>query len=47
LEQRGVLVRHGESFGAPDHLRITVGTSAQLDHLLLQLDNLTRHRDGA
>jgi len=46
LERRGVLVRHGESFGAPDHLRITVGTPAQMDGLLLQLDDVTQQPDA-
>ncbi len=40
LRARGILIRHGESFGAADHLRITIGTPSEEDRLLGALDEL-------
>ncbi len=40
LAARGVLTRHGDSFGAPDHLRITVGTAREIDTFLSVLDSI-------
>ncbi len=42
LAARGILVRHGESFGAPDHLRVTVGTATEIDTFLSVLDSILR-----
>jgi histidinol-phosphate aminotransferase len=41
LAARGVLVRQGDTFGAPDHLRITVGTATEIDTFLAVLDSIT------
>ncbi|MGC8487977.1 MAG: histidinol-phosphate transaminase [Clostridia bacterium] len=41
LAVRGVLVRQGDNFGVPDHLRITVGTPTEIDTLLSVLDSIT------
>ncbi len=46
LAARGILVRGGGSFGAPDHLRITVGTPVQEGRLLAALDEIAGRREG-
>jgi histidinol-phosphate aminotransferase len=39
LAARDILVRRGDSFGVPDHLRITVGTSEEQQAFLAALDD--------
>lgn len=43
LLQQGVIVRCGDAFGKPEHMRITVGTPDQNDVLLTQLQALITH----
>ncbi|QKV96125.1 aminotransferase class I/II-fold pyridoxal phosphate-dependent enzyme [Streptomyces sp. NA02950] len=48
LERHGILVRSLTTWGAPDSVRITIGTRAELDHLIAALPrtSFTRHRRG-
>ncbi|MGE5509516.1 MAG: histidinol-phosphate transaminase [Chitinophagales bacterium] len=47
LLRRGVIVRTGDIFGRPDHLRVTVGTPEQNDRFLAALDGvLASTREG-
>ena len=42
LQRRGVIVRPMQSYGMPEWLRITVGTKAQNERLLAELDALLK-----
>lgn len=42
LRAEGVLIRDGAGFGVPTHVRITVGTDAELDALFSALDRIRR-----
>lgn len=45
LLRRGVIVRCGDAFGQPQHLRITVGTPTQNDEFLTELSSVIAHSD--
>ena len=45
LQRRGVIVRPMKSYGMPEWLRITVGTHAQNERLLAELDAAIRHSE--
>ncbi len=40
LRRQGVLIRDGSSFGAPSHVRVSVGTTPEREALCLALDRL-------
>ncbi|MDA8346822.1 MAG: histidinol-phosphate transaminase [Thermaerobacter sp.] len=40
LHREGILIRDGAGFGVPSHVRVTVGTPAEIDRLLAALDRI-------
>jgi len=40
LIARGIIVRHGETWGLPLHVRITIGTPEENDHLLAAFSDI-------